>query len=484
MPKPRKNEAKQDFLGRCVAERRGTGQSDAEALAACAADWNSARMARLAGLREQNSAFLAAPVTLAEPDPAGEGGEAPARFAILAYTGKEIDWGYYGRFILDLKGLRLAKPKVPSFHGHFADAVVGVVDESRVDANGFYALGEFSRAAPKGQEVLALAREGFPWQASIGVHGRKVLRVEKGKIHEVNGRTVEGPIDVWLESSVFEVSFVPFGADDDTAAVALSADANLSQEENAMPEEIKENKEVRQAEAPAPAPAPGAELAAARREAADAARRETAALYQRGLALGLSEPQVSEVAGLGLSLEQSTEKIFELSGRRNPPLGAARLEAGADERDKFRLAAGHGVLLRLGLKVDKPAPGHEEFRGLSMHELARICLERAGLNARGLTRNEVASKILALSAGPMSTSDFAAVFKDAVHKTLLKAYEESPSTWRPWVNVVPATDFKDIHGIALSEAPDLLLTLEAEEAQGQAGILQRGQVRPHGAPDL
>lgn len=464
MPKPRRNEAKQDFLGRCLAERREAGESEADALAACTADWNQGRMARLAELRDRNTAMLAAEVAMSG-EQAPEGGDGPSRFAILAYTGKEVDWGWLGRFIIDLKGLKLRKEKAPSFYFHDPHEVVGTIDGARTDANGFYVLGQFSQVTGRAREVLGLAREGFPWQASIGVEGRKLLRVEKGRTHMVNGRTVEGPIDVWLESEVFEVSFVPFGADDDTAAVALSADANLSQEEDEMPEK----KDLMTPAAPAPgdgrleAPAQEAELAAVRREAAETARRDTAELYQRGLQLNLSAAQVTAVVGQGLPLDTATARLFELAGQANPPLAGARLETGADERDKFRLAARHGVLLRLGLGVDKPAPGHEEFRGLTTYELARLCLERAGVDTRGLSRNQVASKVLALSSGPMSTSDFAAVFKDAVHKTLLKAYAETPSTWRPWVNVVPATDFKEIHGIALSEAPDLVLTLEGEE---------------------
>jgi len=56
-------------------------------------------------------------------------------------------------------------------------------------------------------------------------------------------------------------------------------------------------------------------------------------------------------------------------------IGIAYLE---DERDKFVRAATHGLLMRVGGKVEDPAPGAEEFRTESLFELARRCLQRPG----------------------------------------------------------------------------------------------------------
>lgn len=475
---PKKGESKQDFLGRCAREKRDAGMSDDKALAACAGEWNQARMAAVV---DDNMLQLSGPVEITLAAQATEGeAQAPDRFAILAYTGKLIDWGWH-RFVIDLKGIKLAKAKVPCLHGHYGGAIVGTIDKSSQDASGFVVTGEFSRVATsKGPEVLEHAREGFPWQASIGVQGIKVLHVDKGSTHKVNGQTVEGPCDVWLESSVFEVSFVPFGADDDTAAIAMSASAmaeggtTISPEEPTMPETITAQTPAAQLSAvapPTPAPAPvqgpdAATLAAARDEAAKLAAADTAALLAHGKTLNLSMDEVQGVVALALPKAQATEKLLELAAAKHPPLGAGgRIEMGADERDKFRLAAAHGTMLRMGIGLgDTPAPGCEQFRGLRMHELARVCLKRAGVaNAEYMSPNEVAERVLRLSAGGASTSDFAAVFQDAAHKRLLNAFEEAGSTWRSWCSIVPATDFKDIHGVSLAEAPDLDLVTEHGE---------------------
>ncbi|MHC1701790.1 MAG: hypothetical protein AB9900_12615 [Humidesulfovibrio sp.] len=482
---PKKGESKQDFLGRCAREKRDAGMSEDKAMAACAGEWNQARMAAVV---DDNMLHLAAPVdiTLAAQ---GEDGAAqePDRFGILAYTGKLIDWSWH-RFIIDLKGMKLAKAKVPCLHGHYSGSIVGTVDKSSQDANGFFVSGEFSRVATsKGPEVLEHAREGFPWQSSIGVQGVKVLHVDKGATHKVNGQTVEGPCDVWLESTVFEVSFVPFGADDDTAAIAMSHDGSkgdgkthLSQEEETMPHTAAPDAQNLSGQPGAGTPPPVAppagvtDTAALEAAKADAAKlaaqaqQDAAALLTHGQTLNLSMKDVQGVLALGLSKEQATAKLLDLAAGKNPPVGTGTLVMGADEADKFRLAATHGLRMRLGQKIEKAAPGHEEFRGLSLHELGRRCLERIGINPRGMTASEVARKVLSLSAGAMGSSDFAAISIDAVNVTLQKAYVEAAATWRQWCSVTSASNYKEIHGIALSEAPDLEKVLPGGEYKNAA----------------
>ncbi|MBU1229544.1 MAG: hypothetical protein KKA55_01805 [Proteobacteria bacterium] len=476
---PKKGESKQDFLGRCAREKRATGMSEDKAMAACAADWNQARMAAVV---DDNMLHLAGAVDITLADQANDGeAQAPDRFVILAYTGKLIDWGWH-RFIIDLKGMKLAKAKVPCLHGHYSGGIVGTIDKSSQDANGFYVTGEFSRVpTSKGPEVLEHAREGFPWQASVGVQGVKVLHVDKGATHKVNGQTVEGPCDVWLESTVFEVSFVPFGADDDTAAIAMSHDGSrgdgktISPEDNTMPhtaapgsQELSGQQPPAAVPTPAPATAPdAAALDAAKAESAKLAaqaQQDAAALLTHGQNLNLSMKDVQGVLALGLPKAAATEKLLELAAAKNPPVGTGVLVMGADEADKVRLAATHGVMLRMGLQPKESlAPGHENFRGLRMHELAKFFLERARISTLGMSPAQAAEKILRLSSGGMSTSDFAAVFRDVAHKRLLKSYIAAGSNWRSYCNIVPASDFKTIYGVTLSEAPDLDLVNEHGE---------------------
>ncbi|WP_285906789.1 Mu-like prophage major head subunit gpT family protein [Pseudodesulfovibrio pelocollis] len=492
--KPEQSEGKQDFLKRCAAE---VGGSETEAMAMCTASWNKSRLAALVDERKLTLTGGVELVQLA----AGETPDAPRRFQVLAHTGKVIDLGWWGKFVIDLSGITMAKSKTPALLSHRTDQIVGTIDTSSRDANGFYVFGAFSKASQYGRETLALADEGFPWQASIGVQARKVLQVKEGETHEVNGMTVEGPIDVWLQSTVFETSFCAFGADDDTAAIAMSATA-INQQEDSMNERLRKflesrglaanatdqeawayleklnvnNDELTQAGLTAEDVKPQAELAATRpapvapaapAQPVQAARELSGAqvlvLTSAGATLGLTHEQITRAIQGQTSEDKAMLALYEAAREANPPLGAGRIEMGADERDKFRLAAVSGVCARMGLREDKPAAGFEEFRALSLHEMARLTLERSGVVTKGLTRHQLAQEVIRLSASGVSTSDFSSIFMDAAHRTLLRAYQEAPATWRPLVNVVPASDFKTIHGISLSEAPDLDLVGENGE---------------------
>jgi len=515
--KPKAGEAKQDFLARCAKEV--AGQSETRAMAECAKSWG---LARLSDFIDEGKLTLAAPVEIAL---AAEGEQDKAdRFSILAYTGKIIDLGYWGRFVIDLSGIT-TKSKFPILREHRRDRIVGTADQAEAADSGFMVSGNFSRVTADATEVLALAREGYPWQASIGVRAKKILKVEKGQTHGVNGQVVEGPIDVWMSSEVFETSFVSLGADDETAAIAMSAEPgrqnhNLS-EDIAMNELLKlarrmlnlsaeitdaemlaklgltseateeqilaalQNLEIeiktptRSGSSQAGELAEQA-LARAKADAAAQARRDSVALYGRCRSLGLETNEADALLSAGLSLEQATAKLFAKAAEKNPPLGGDRIEGGDTEREKFLAAASDGVSMRLGVRVEAPAAGFEEFRGRSLLRLAEDCLHRAGVNVRGLSSMEIAGLALGLqnrallSVSAPSASDFPLLMSNVARRRLLSAYNEAPVTYDAWVNIVDAADFRPMQGIDISALPELQLLSENGEYR-EVKLTESGQ---------
>lgn len=223
MPKPKKNESKQDFLNRCTKEVMGEGKESDQAYAMCNAYWSDAKSQRQA-------LTLTAPFELVK----AEGEEEAKKFMVTAYTGKLIDLGWYGKLIFDVDGMS-AKEKFPVLREHERDRVVGIGAKAWNDGKNFFIGGDFMTSTRDGREVRDLATQGFPWQASVGIWPVKVkvLKDDKETI-TVNGEEVRGPVEVWLKSKVGEVSFVSLGADDDTAAIALSDQAvNVSIERGA-----------------------------------------------------------------------------------------------------------------------------------------------------------------------------------------------------------------------------------------------------------
>nr|WP_321513148.1 hypothetical protein [uncultured Pseudodesulfovibrio sp.] len=491
--KPEQGESKQDFLKRCM-------DGDKDQLPSCVAAWNKAN---LTDFVDDNKVTLTSEVGSVD---IGQNGNENGDFVILAYTGKVIDWGWLGRFVIDLEGLFMAKPKIPALLEHWREGRVGFIDSCTIDENGFHESGSFL-SNERAQSIRSDAADGFPWQASIGVQAHRIEELKEGEKAEVNGMTVEGPIDIWRKASVFETSFCAFGADDDTAAVAMSATA-ITQQEESMNKRLKEFLERRglKAEAtdqeawaflenldvkddeltkagltkqdleqPDPADGPKATMIASDSPAskAELSGMQVLQLTTMGEGLGLSNTEV--VAALSDKTDEKDARLalYQAAEKKNPAFGAGRIEMGLDERDKIRMAATDGMAMRLGVRMDKPAAGYEEFRHMTLHGFARLCLEREGIQTKGMTKRQLAQKIIRLSASGVSTGDFAGVFMDASHKRLLKAYTETASTWRPWCNIVEASDFKTIHGIALSEAPDL--DLVAENGEYKTGHLKEKQ---------
>ncbi len=102
-----------------------------------------------------------------------------------------------------------------------------------------------------------------------------------------------------------------------------------------------------------------------------------------------------------------------------------------------------------------------QYRGMTLLELARESLGNAGVNTRGLSRDEVATRAL------HSTSDFPEILSAVTSKTLRQAYDAYPRTFALFCRQVLATDFKSMHRVQLGEAPQLLEV-------GESGEFKRG----------
>lgn len=499
---PRKNkkklgESKQDFLKRCAAEATQGGASEAQAMAGCTAAWNQQQ---LSAFVDEGVLTLSAPVELAALT---EEESAPRRFSILAYTGKLIDWGYWGRFIIDLSGMKLAKSKVPALLNHNRGQIVGTIDQGAGDDNGFYVAGAFSKITEAAKEVLGLADESFPWQASIGVQARKIVQLAKDATMVVNGQTVSGPCDVWTESSVFETSFCPFGADDDTAAVSMAADNNTAPK---GPMEVRMNAKLRKlleklgltqsaTEQEAIAYMAGLDpdvitkelatpAAAEPQPKAELSGQDVLKLMESGKRFGVDEAKLKDLVKTCTTLQEATLKMVDLMSVANPPMGPGITESGRTELEKFTLAAEDAICLRGSMRLEKPAPGAQELRGRTLRELSREYLERMGISTRTMTNNQLAGVALGVVrlSGMHTTSDFAGILSNVASKVMQKAYTEAPSTWQAWCSVADASDFKPSERPQLSEAPSLELINEHGEytAGSFSDFKEANQIKTYG----
>jgi len=181
--------------------------------------------------------FLSEPGALEIEAAAGGGDDGkPAlpRFTMVAYTGgpmRVAGWRY--PVVVDLAGLAIPSQSRPIRFGHDASAGVGHTDAIRVTDGHLIATGVVSRNTDAAREVVASAKNGFPWQASIGASVEEFEFVKEGQTVRVNGRRLAGPVNVVRKATLGEISFVDLGAD---AGARASVAASASEESDAMDE--------------------------------------------------------------------------------------------------------------------------------------------------------------------------------------------------------------------------------------------------------
>ena len=199
-------------------------------------------------------------------DAEGQGNEKPRlpRFSMVAYTGGPMrinGWRY--PVIVDLAGLAIPSQNRPIRFGHDMQSGVGHTDAIQVENGRLTAAGVVSRDTAAAKEIVVSAKNGFPWQASIGTSVDEFEFVKENQKVSVNGREFLGPVNVVRKSMLGEISFVDLGADGQTSAQVAAAAPNNFQEKTIMPETVTTTSTENNQPADSPAAAPQAITASA-----------------------------------------------------------------------------------------------------------------------------------------------------------------------------------------------------------------------------
>lgn len=158
-------------------------------------------------------------------------------------------------------------------------------------------------------------------------------------------------------------------------------------------------------------------------------------------------------------------------GEQVPPsqknAGLGDVSVSADETDKFRSAAEDGLSLRASLHVEKPAEGAREFRGTTLVDLARECVERE-------TGERIRDREEAVRAAITGTGSFPQVLSNVANKSMSTAYNAAPSTYQGWTRKGNLSDFKPETRLRLSEAEEPVEMTEHGEFK-HAEVSELGQ---------
>jgi hypothetical protein len=240
-------------------------------------------------------------------------------------------------------------------------------------------------------------------------------------------------------------------------------DTTMTEPKAAAPDAKVAASETRNQPKPQATPAPDTEAIATR--AREAERDRVSTIYDLAGRLNLERSFAEDLVKRGISVDESRRLILDQVAAKSDetrtfphvsvPLG------GRDERITRRDAVANALLHRYSPTLFPLEDAARQYRGMTLLELARESLGNAGVNTRGLSRDEVATRAL------HSTSDFPEILSAVTNKTLRQAYDAYPRTFALFCRQVLATDFKSMHRVQLGEAPQLLEV-------GESGEFKRG----------
>jgi hypothetical protein len=162
----------------------------------------------------------------------GAGQKIP-RFSMVAYNGGPISVsGWDLPVVIDLSGLEIGTRSKPILRDHDPKQIVGHSDEIAVIGNRLIVRGAISAGNAVANEIVSASRNGFLWQASIGVKPTRTIPLKAGQTAAVNGQQITGPAYVVRAGILKEVSFVAIGADESSSvAIAAKSKGSLSMDE-------------------------------------------------------------------------------------------------------------------------------------------------------------------------------------------------------------------------------------------------------------
>jgi hypothetical protein len=398
------------------------------------------------------------------------------------YTGAKVprfDWrtGEQYDLILDMKGCRMDRlnnggPVLDSHSAYGVESQLGVVRKAWAKKSTGLATIQFSKrdaVTPIWNDV----KGGIIQNLSPGMWiYKKVDTTPKGQERKEFTATDWEP---------FEISLVSVAADADTtfmsAAGTLPAQPSVVEQQRASAHtKEKPGMETTTQDAGVEARQNEILLAAARDEAVKAERLRASTI--RAIATGPFKVEESFLAALideGVSVDTARERIMtklDAEFQKHPTVQINPPHfGGKDEADKRREGMEAALLLRGSPRASREMVDKgREFAGLTLVDMARECLNAAGVKTRGMDRHEIARVALQgrhgaseYFQGSMTTSDFPSILANVANKTLRQAYEAAPRTFVPFCRQVTAADFKPVNRIQLSDIAALQKTNENGE---------------------
>ena len=156
------------------------------------------------------------------------------RLTGIAYAGGIItDHRSYDRVAFDLSSTTLETP-IPLLCNHDHACTIGVITTAIIDSAVRIESELFTGIDADADEVANKADAGMPWQLSVGIYPGEITEIRAGTSIVLNGVVVDGPLIVFKNNRIREVSVVALGADSRTTTTVFNLHTNLHTKESSM----------------------------------------------------------------------------------------------------------------------------------------------------------------------------------------------------------------------------------------------------------
>jgi hypothetical protein len=387
------------------------------------------------------------------------------RFSMVAYTGgvmRIAGWRY--PVVVDLAGLGIPSQNRPIRFGHDMQSGVGHTDTIRIEDGKLLANGVVSRDTVAAREIVTSARNGFPWQASIGAGVEEFEFVKPDQKVLVNGRDFMGPVNVVRKATLGEISFVDLGADGQTSASVAARSTPFKQEDSQMADSITIGAEMQNA---SPASGDATKTPVPVQPAASAAPSTPA---ER------TESTVQKIRADAAAEITRIAAMRKICAGRYPDIEAQAIREGWDEmrcelevlrRSRPAAPAVHvhtnvvnGTLLEAACMLTAKLEGIENLYAEQTLEAAQkrfrggiglqeLLLEAAWANGYTGHNFRESRSILRFAFKPeleagFSTIDIGGILSNVANKFLLEGFFAVERTWRSVCSVRNVSDFKTV----------------------------------------
>ena len=190
---------------------------------------------------------------------------------------------------------------------------------------------------------------------------------------------------------------------------------------------------------------------------------------------------VDDLIERGLTSEQANLAIVTTLAERQANINPNAGGNVGKTTEKTHRAIEAAILHRAAPGKHKLEGYARDYRGMNLLDMARMSIEMAGGNTRGLDRQTMAKLSLNVggihaqrAAGMHSTSDFPLILGNTINRSLRTAYEEIDQTWLPLGRQANFADFRERTSVALGEASRL-------EKVKEGGEYKYGQIPEEGS---